>query len=119
MASIIQTNVGELPLVGNVLSGDIESLENAVSEISANAILKNVDTLEISGGIEISGDSRTYGNFVQTTPGSDPGIYGNGNAFVHASDVEYYGNSYSGTRGFCIIGVDLENNGFYLSGDIS
>ena len=113
MASIIQTNVGELPLVGNVLSGDIEPLEKAVSEISANAYFKTEDTLDVSGNMEL------LGNFVQTTPGSDPGIYGNGNAFIHASDVEYYGNSYSGTRGFCIIGVDLENNGFYLSGDIS
>lgn len=62
MISIIQTNVGGLPLTGNILSGDfgpvedvIQSLQQDLSGLSSGAILKDQVLFDLSGDVVVRG----------------------------------------------------------------
>lgn len=86
------------PSTGTILSNDL-SVENA--KIIAN-----------NGNIEIKG-----GSFIQTN--SDNVFnYSAKNTFIQAEATKY-GPASTGTKGFCILGVDPIRNTFKLSGELS
>lgn len=59
------------------------------------------------------------GNYSQTDTPLNNKTYSSSNAFLQANIDSLYGDSYVGTKAFCVIGVSSEQNQIKLSGNIN
>ena len=89
-----------------------------------NNVVKNIDISE--DGVEISGDvgimqhdlNVLSGNYIQTSVSDQVTNYASKNAFIQADVDPHYGDSYAGSKAFCVLGLSSATNQIKLSGDI-
>lgn len=133
----VVTNVAVSELSNQMMSHvniSFLSTENAIV-LSSGQHVTSVDCSQISNnnyldkhaGGAVSGDVDVVqhninilsGNYIQTSTSDAVVNYASKNAFLQADVDSNYGNSYAGTKAFCVLQVISANNQIRLSGDIS
>jgi len=113
------------------ISGDVDDLKDSVEElitktdtISSDVDCIKEDYLSLSAGgtvesdVTIKGKAIINGNFVHSNEESNVVVIeGTENVFVNSDSIS--GVTYVGTKGWCILDIDLSDSTVKLSGDAS
>ena len=75
---------------------------------------------EVSGDISIAQHDLNVlsGNYIQTNVSDHVTNYASKNTFIQADVDPHYGDSYAGSKAFCVLGLSSATNQIKLSGDI-
>lgn len=93
-----------------------------LSASAINAINSKYDKTggEVSGDISIIQHNINIlsGNYIQTSTPDTVVNYASKNAFIQTDVDPHYGDSYTSTKAFCVLGLSSSTNQIKLSGDI-
>ena len=100
--------------------GNLQLNDDVVVDCVFSDCLDKREGGEVSGSVSIVQHDLNVlsGNFIQTSVSNHVTNYASKNALIQADIDPHYGNSYAGSKAFCVIGLISATNQIKLSGDI-
>ena len=100
--------------------GDLHYNDKVVIDCGLSNYLDKREGGEVSGDVNIIQHDLNVlsGNYIQTSVSDQVTNYASKNAFIQADVDPHYGDSYAGSKAFCVLGLSSATNQIKLSGDI-
>ena len=100
--------------------GNLHFNDDVVVDCVLSDCLDKREGGEVSGSVSIVQHDLNVlsGNFIQTSVSNHVTNYASKNALIQADIEPHYGDSYAGSKAFCVIGLISATNQIKLSGDI-